>query len=285
MADVAMADEHAIARYRRWYRKLLRFYARPYRERFAEGMEQTFNDVCRERASAGKGLVAFVLWMFAETSAAIIQHNVTVIVMQKNIVRIALAIGCILLVPLLGNFFMGWHWPPFAFVVWGAVLFGTGLTYELIARKGGAIAYRVAVGIACATGFVLVFINAAAGIIGDGAVNLMYLGVLAVGFLGALIAHFQPRGMALALFATAAAQMLVPVIALVIWKAGWQELLIDPNSPHPPFEPGIAPVFGLNAVFALLWVVSGLLFRHAGNLPSKIPGEELGRGASPGVAH
>ena len=69
----------------------------------------------------------------------------------------------------------------------------------------------------------------------------------------AFIARFQPRGMALALFATAVAQMLVPVIALLIWKAGWQELLIDPNSPHPPFDPGIAPVFGLNAVFAALW--------------------------------
>lgn len=183
---------------------------------------------------------------------------------NKSIIRIALVTGCILLVPLLGNLSMGWNWPPFAFAFWGTLLFGTGLTYELIARKGGTIAYRAAVGIACATGFVLVFINAAAGIIGDGPVNLMYLGVLAVGFVGALIARFKPRGMALALLATAVIQMLVPVIALVIWKAGWQDLLIDPNSPHPPFHPGIAPVFGLNAVFAMLWVVSGLLFRQAG---------------------
>jgi hypothetical protein len=111
----------------------------------------------------------------------------------------------------------------------------------------------------------------------------MYLGVLAVGFAGAFIARFQPRGMALALFATAVAQMLVPVIALVIWKAGWHDLLTDPNSPNPPFDPGIAPVFGLNAVFSMLWVVSGLLFRHAGNPWSKIRGEERGGGASPEV--
>jgi hypothetical protein len=94
-------------------------------------------------------------------------------------------------------------------------------------------------------------------------VNLMYLGVLAFGFAGALIARFESRGMALALFATAVAQLLVPVVALLIWKAGWQDLLMDPNSPHPPFHPGIGPVFGLNAVFATLWIVSGLLFRHA----------------------
>jgi hypothetical protein len=277
-----MADEYAIARYRHWYRKLLRFHPRPYRERFGESMEQTFNDLCRERAAAGQALRGFVLWLFVETSAGIIRENLRFITMQKSIVRIAIGTGLILLIPLFGNLFMGWHWPWFAFPVWGAVLFGAGLMYELIASKGGTIAYRVAVGIACATGFVLVFINAAAGIIGDGPVNLLYLGVLAVGFVGALIARFEARGMALALFATAVAQMLVPVIALLIWKAGWLDLLMDPNSPHPPFHPGIGPVFGLNAVFAVLWVVSALLFRHAADPWSKIRAEERGRGAALG---
>jgi|SoiMethySBSTD1v2_1073268.scaffolds.fasta_scaffold10115_8 hypothetical protein len=260
-----------LERYRNWYATLLRLYPKPYRERFGEGMEQTFNDLLHERRNSGHGLSLFVLWMFAETLAGILRENERSIVMQNNksLIRIALVTGCILLVPLLGNLFMGWNWPPFAFPLWGALLFGTGLTYELVARKGGTTAYRFAVGIACTTGFVLVFINAAAGIIGDGPVNLMYLGVLAVGFVGALIARFQPRGMALALFATALAQMLVPVIALAIWKAGWQALLIDPNSPHPPFHPGIAPVFGLNAVFAVLFVGSALLFRHASATGSK----------------
>jgi hypothetical protein len=135
---------------------------------------------------------------------------------------------------------------------------------ELTATRGDAIAYGVAFGLACATGLVLLFINAAAGIMGDGLVNLMYVGVLAVGFVGAVIARFEPRGMALALFATSVAQMLVLVAALVMWKAGWRDPLMDPQSPHPPFHPGIAPVFGLNGLFAMLWTVSGLLFRHAG---------------------
>jgi hypothetical protein len=205
------------------------------------------------------------------------------IIMQKSITRIAIGTGCILLVPLLGNLFMGWNWPWFAFPAWGALLFGTGLTYELIANKGGTIVYRIAVGIACATGFVLFFMNAAAGIIGDGPVNLMYLGVLSVGFVGAFIARFRPSAMALALVATAVAQMLVPVIALVIWKAGWQELLTDPNSPHPPFDPGVVPVFVLNLVFAILWIVSALLFRQAGNPRSNVSGDGREREASPGV--
>ena len=272
---------NAIAIYRRWYRKLLRFYSKPFRERFAESMEQTFNDMCRERAAAGARLGRFVLWLFAETSAGIIREKIGFIMMQsitKRLLVWAAVVTFIMLVPLLAR----WNWPPFAFALWGAVLFGGGLAYELIARKGGTIAYRFAVGIACATGFVLLFINAAAGIIGDGPVNLMYLGVLAVGFVGALVARFQRGGMALALVATAVAQMLVPVIALMIWKAGWQALLIDPHSPHPPFHPGIAPVFGLNAVFAMLWVVSALLFRHAG--PRKLesnPDAEI----APGLTH
>jgi hypothetical protein len=261
-----MADDRTTTRYRKLYARLLRLYPQPYRERFGEGMEQTFNDLCRERTRAGQGLFALALWAFGETLIGIMRES---FMHNRTILRIALVTGCILLVPLLGNLFMGWNWPPLAFAVWGALLFGAGLMYELIAGKGGTIAYRLAVGIACATGFVLVFINAAVGIIGDGPVNLMYLGVLAVGFVGALIARFQPRGMALALVATAVAQMLVPVIALAIWQAGWQDLLMDPNSPHPPFHPGIAPVFGLNAVFAMLWLTSAWLFRKAA--PKQLP--------------
>jgi hypothetical protein len=201
----------------------------------------------------------------------ILRENGRSVVMEKSIIRIAIVTGCILLVPLFGSLFIeGWNWSLFDFVIMAALLFGTGLTYELISRKGGTVAYRVAVGVACLTGFILVFINAAVGIIGDGPINLMYFGVLGVGFVGAFMARFQPQGMALALFATAVAQMLVPVAALAIWKAGWHDLLIDPNSPHSPFDPGIAAIFGLNAVFAVLFVASAVLFRHARDRSSKI---------------
>jgi hypothetical protein len=48
-------------------------------ERFGEGMEQTFNDLCRERVKAERGLFSFALWMFFETSARIIRENVKII--------------------------------------------------------------------------------------------------------------------------------------------------------------------------------------------------------------
>jgi Protein of unknown function (DUF2975) len=70
-------NHHRGARYRKLYARLLRFYPRPYRERFAESMQQTFNDLCREQRAAGQGLLGFVLWTFIETSAAIIRENAT----------------------------------------------------------------------------------------------------------------------------------------------------------------------------------------------------------------
>jgi hypothetical protein len=72
-----MATESSIRRYRNGYAKLLRLYPKPYRERFGEGMEQTFNDLCRERVKAGRGLFSFALWTFFETSAGIIRENAT----------------------------------------------------------------------------------------------------------------------------------------------------------------------------------------------------------------
>lgn len=74
-----MPSEPSIRRYRNWYATLLRLYPKVYRERFGEGMKQTFNDLCRERAQEGKGLFRLALWMFAETSAGIIKENATVI--------------------------------------------------------------------------------------------------------------------------------------------------------------------------------------------------------------
>jgi hypothetical protein len=75
-----MASEPLIRKYRDNYAKLLRFYPKPYRERFGEAMEQTFHDLCRERVKAERGLFSFALWTFFETSAAIIRENATMIV-------------------------------------------------------------------------------------------------------------------------------------------------------------------------------------------------------------
>ncbi|MDQ3645772.1 MAG: hypothetical protein M3345_02410, partial [Actinomycetota bacterium] len=133
----------------------------------------------------------------------------------------------------------------------GALIFGTGLTYVLVARKAGNIAYRAAVGVALAAAFILVWLSPGVGIIGaDGdPANLMYFGVLAVGIIGAVVSRFRPHGMARALFATSLAQASVAAIALILGLGlPWS----------PPVE-----LLALNGFFVALFVGSALLFRYA----------------------
>lgn len=253
-----MTSERLIRRYRNWYAKLLRLYSKPYYERFGEGMKQTFTDLLRERAEEGRGLLGCALWMFVETSAGIMRENITNIIMQnKNIIYLAIGTAFILLLPLLAMLFTDQVvWDLFDFIVAGALIFGTGLAYELVAKKGGTMAYRVAVGIALAAAFLLVWMNLAVGIIGseDNPVNLMYFGVLAIGILGATIARLRPQGMARALITTALAQALVPVIALIINK---------PQITSVEASMGVLGVLGLNAFFVMMFSGSALLFRRS----------------------
>ena len=248
-----MASERTIGRYRRWYARLLRLYPRPYHERFAEPMAQTFTDLCREHREATGGLHAFALGTFAETSAGIMREHMTKI-FRKGMTRWVIATAVILSLPLLAMLFRigvpdpgsgtdGVNWGPFDFVAAGVLLLGTGFLYEL-ARRAGNTVHRIAVGMAVGGALLLVWGNLAAGMIGDedNPANLMYVAVLAVGLIGAYLARLQPAGMARALFATALAQALVAVIALV---------------------GGFGPTLALDAFFIGLWVASGLLFRQA----------------------
>lgn len=168
--------------------------------------------------------------------------------------RIA-AWGTVLLVLLLPMFAMQFTeevaWDLADFVVFGAMLVGAGTTIELAARTTRNRTYLAAVGIALTAAFILVWMNAAVGIIGNenNPANLMYGGVLAVGAIGAIIRGFRPDGMASALFATALVQALVCVIAIIAGM-GYPE--------SPPLE-----IVGVNALFVVLWFVSALLFRKA----------------------
>jgi len=251
-----MAYERSIRRFRSGYAALLRLYPKRYRDRFAEPMEQTCHDLLRERADEQKGLFGITLWLFIETFAGIVRENRTVIVTQhRNIIRIALVTACILMVPLVAmQLTEEVNWGLFDFVVMGALLFGAGLANELVAKKVPAIAYRAAVGVALAAAFLLVWVNGAVGIIGDGeedVASVMYVGgVLAVGFVGAFIARFQPYGMARALFATALAQALVAMIALLAGRGS--------TAPIWPWD-----ILMVTGFFVSLWVVSALLFRRA----------------------
>lgn len=177
--------------------------------------------------------------------------------LNKRLLRLALTIVGILLVPLVAmQFTQEVAWNLFDFIFAGALLFGTGLVYELVARRECTTTYRAAVGVALVAALLLVWLNGAVGLIGSehNPANLLYGGVLAVGLVGAILARLQPYSMARTLLAMALAQFLVPVVALLIW--------------HTQLTWDTAGTFGVNTFFVMLWVSSALLFRRASAKPT-----------------
>ena len=164
---------------------------------------------------------------------------------SKNILRVAFITAFLLLVPFVAmQYSEEVVWTAGDFVTAGFLLFGAGLTFELLASRRGDRTYRLAAATAVGTGLFLIWANLAVGLIGteDNAANLMYLGVLAVAGIGAMLARFRPAGMARAMFAAALAQMLVAVIAQIA---------------------GFGFTYGVNGFFAVLWSAAALLFRGA----------------------
>jgi hypothetical protein len=78
----------------------------------------------------------------------------------------------------------------------------------------------------------------------------MYVGVLAIGILGALFVRGRPQGMARVLAAMALAHVLIAAVTL---SAGWGSE--GENWPQV--------IIVLNGVFALAWLISAALFHRA----------------------
>lgn len=153
--------------------------------------------------------------------------------------------AALLLLPLVAmQFSPEVDWSLADFVMFGGMLLVACGSYELATRLSRHAAYRAAAAVALATGFALVWVNLAVGIIGSEGhpANRVYAGVLAVAIAGALLARLRPAGMASALDVTALAQALASAVA---WAAGET----------------VAALFSL--LFALPWLVSAGLFRRA----------------------
>jgi len=112
--------------------------------------------------------------------------------------------------------------------------------------------YKTALVLAIATVLILFWVIGAVGVLGaDGdPADLMYIGVLAVGVTGAIIVRFQPMGMARAMIATALAQTLVTVIALIIGKQ---------DAPYM----SVFEIVSLNGFFVTLFLGSARLFQKS----------------------
>ena len=249
-----MATKVAGRRYRTWYAMLLRLYPRPFRERFGDGMVQTFHDLCREHRDARRGLFVFALWIFCETLVAIVRENITRMNPPgKTTLRVALGALGLLMVPLVASRVVnGWNWPAGTFVFVYVLFFATGMAYALIARKMGAWSYKAGVGLALVTGFALGWSNMVHVADSENPANLVYYSVLAVGGVGAWLARLKARGLARTLFAMAATLALIAVM--------------QPSGAPPDLARNMAIGHG---VFVALFTASGLLFRHANLAGSK----------------
>ena len=126
------------------------------------------------------------------------------------------------------------------------------VTIVVIARRARSAAYRIAVTVAAIGAFLLVWVNGAVGIIGNegNQANLLFFGVLAVAVLGSAVARFRARGMAIALYATTAAQVLVAAYAIT--------MQLGASGPIWPRD-----ILMLTAFFSAFWLVSGWLFNRA----------------------
>jgi hypothetical protein len=252
-----MSSERAIGRYRRWYARLLRLYPRPFRQRFGEPMAQTFTDLIRERRDASGGLHAFALGAFAETTAHILRENMTQLIDTDNDVirwgRWVLVTAALLAIPALlmafdigvpdpGQGVEGVNWGPMDFAIMGVLILGSGLLFEYASSRGASVAHKAAVGIAVVAGLGLIWVNLAVGMMDVEPGNLMYVLVLFVALVGAAIGRFEPREASIAMFAAAAAHIVVAAIAVIA---------------------GLGPTLPADAFFVVAWVASGLLFRQA----------------------
>ncbi|TGX44764.1 hypothetical protein E5A74_07915 [Sphingomonas naasensis] len=153
-----------------------------------------------------------------------------------------------LLLPLL----VGAPWSGSDYGVMALLLGGAGLLLELAARASGDRTYRAGAGVAVVAAFLLLWVNGAVGVLGDedNPANLMFVGVLAIALAGAFVADFRPAGMARAMLATAAAQLLVGIVALAAGLGS-------------PGYAGLYEVVLGTGVFGGLWLLSAGLFRRA----------------------
>jgi len=136
-----------------------------------------------------------------------------------------------------------------------------GLPADAAWRAGGAAASsvnRLATVVAIGSVLFIFWLMGAVGIIGveGDPADLMFLGVFAVGIVGAAIARTRPRGaprslaMARALVAMAVAQGLVGAVALIAGK-------------HESAVSSVFEILGLTGMFAALFLGSAWLFRQA----------------------
>ncbi|MDJ0277839.1 hypothetical protein QLH51_13630 [Sphingomonas sp. 2R-10] len=149
-------------------------------------------------------------------------------------------------------FLVGAPWTPADYAFAAILLAVAGGAIEVGAWASAGLAFRGGTVIAVVAAFLLVWINLAVGFFGseDNDVNAIFGLVLLVAIGGTLLARLRAAGVARAMAAAAATQLLVGLAGLA---AGWAA----------PGMTGIRQTLGGTAFFCLLWLASAALFARA----------------------
>ncbi|WP_156349194.1 MULTISPECIES: hypothetical protein [unclassified Sphingomonas] len=146
----------------------------------------------------------------------------------------------------------GAPWTPADYGFAAAMFAALGGMIELAVRTSGNPAYRAGAIVAIGTAFLLLWSNAAVGLLGDGdnPANAMFLIVLAIAILGGLFVRFGSAGMVRVMQGTALAQLLAGTLG---WTLGWAA----------PGGQGVYEVTLGVALFGTLWLVAAGCFARA----------------------
>ena len=145
----------------------------------------------------------------------------------------------------------GVDWSPTDFAVFGLMLLMFGIPLDLAARANEGWSYRGGAALGLLGMFLTVWANLAVGIVGseDNPANMLFFGALLVGVVGSVVARGRAKGLALAMFLTAASLG----VAFVVASAGPTD---EPMVKHSTETLG-------TAIFAGLFLGSAALFRKA----------------------
>jgi hypothetical protein len=170
----------------------------------------------------------------------------------QSIPGVAVITASLLAIPLIAMQFTNQvNWSVGDFVIMGILLFTTGSAFVIITRHTANLANRAAFAAAIGSTFLMIWANAAVGLIGAGPHwgNFMYAGVVATVLIGTYLSRFTAQGMERTMFATSFTLLLVAAIALM---ANMDEY---PGS-------SVVEILAVNGFFCALYFVAGLLFRY-----------------------
>jgi hypothetical protein len=139
-----------------------------------------------------------------------------------------------------------WHWTTGDFLFAGVMIGGVALLYDVAERASGSRAYRAGVGVALVASLLSVW----SSVVRDDGTGMGYFLVIMAVVVGAFSAWFRPAGMARTMFGVAIMQALLGIAVATA-----------PSTASLP--DGAFKALQFAGFFAVLWLVSGALFRAA----------------------